>query len=125
VPEVVTIRGDAHDPRQVKIEIVRSCGLTAASDITSTNPLLDSLTKLNGTTIHRLLPGSPAIDAGNIAAPGTGYGRCAVDDQRGLLWPIGQACDIGAYEFGFTAYLPIMSRRESTGEKGHIPKSQT
>jgi hypothetical protein len=39
-----------------------------------------------------LLPGSPAIDAGDTAlAPAT--------DQRGLLRPFGLAADIGAVEF--------------------------
>src|ERR1035438_4953517 len=40
-----------------------------------------------------LLPGSPAIDAGDTsAAPPT--------DQRGLPRPVGSASDIGAYECG-------------------------
>ncbi len=41
---------------------------------------------------HALLPGSPAIDAGNPAT-------CPAIDQRGVIRPEGAACDIGAYEF--------------------------
>jgi hypothetical protein len=40
---------------------------------------------------HALLPGSPAIDAGNPAT-------CPAIDQRGVIRPQGEACDIGAYE---------------------------
>jgi len=39
-----------------------------------------------------LLPGSPAIDAGNNA-------NCPVADQRGVTRPQGDGCDIGAYEY--------------------------
>jgi len=45
------------------------------------------------------LPGSPAIDAGNPAPPGSGGAACETIDQRGLSRPQGAACDIGAYEF--------------------------
>lgn len=40
----------------------------------------------------RLLPGSPAIDAGTAAS-------CAAIDQRGVARPLGATCDAGAYEF--------------------------
>jgi hypothetical protein len=45
------------------------------------------------TQTHALLPGSPAIDAGDNTA-------CPATDQRGVTRPLGAACDIGAYEFG-------------------------
>ena len=45
-----------------------------------------------------LLTGSPAIDAGNPAAPGSGNGACEATDQRGVRRPGGAACDIGAFE---------------------------
>lgn len=41
---------------------------------------------------------SPAIDAGNPAAPGSGGTACAATDQRGFLRPVGVRCDIGAVE---------------------------
>jgi hypothetical protein len=47
-----------------------------------------------------LLPGSPAVDAGDTAAaPPT--------DQRGFPRPAGSAPDIGAYEYG--SMLPVLS----------------
>jgi hypothetical protein len=48
-----------------------------------------------------LLPGSPAIDAGdNTACAGS---PVSDKDQRGAARPIGVACDIGAYEAGSVA----------------------
>jgi hypothetical protein len=60
--------------------------------ITIADPSLGPLGDYGGAT-HTvpLNSGSPAIDAGN---------NCPATDQRGVARPIGQACDIGAYEFG-------------------------
>jgi hypothetical protein len=57
------------------------------------DPKLGPLTNNGGPTLTMaLLPGSPAIDAGdNASAPPT--------DQRGVVRPYGVACDIGAYEW--------------------------
>jgi len=72
-----------------------SCGTVALK----VNPKLGPLKDNGGPTkTHALLPGSPAINAGNNA-------QCATDpvnnkDQRGELRPAGGRCDIGAYEFG-------------------------
>ncbi len=65
------------------------------------NPLLGPLANNGGPTqTHALLAGSPAIDAGNPATPGSGGNACEATDQRGYARPAGLACDIGAYEFG-------------------------
>ncbi len=65
------------------------------------SPLLGPLADNGGTTFtHALLAGSPAIDAGNPAAPGSGGNACARSDQRGVFRPRGPACDIGAFEAG-------------------------
>src|SRR5262249_49908611 len=48
------------------------------------------------TKTHALLAGSPAVDAGSPAAPGSGAGACPVTDQRGSTRPQGARCDIGA-----------------------------
>ncbi len=51
------------------------------------------------------LPGSPAIDAGNPATPGSGGGACEIDDQVGTTRAVdGNAdgislCDIGSMEY--------------------------
>jgi predicted outer membrane repeat protein len=56
------------------------------------NPLLGTLQNNGGSTqTMALLPGSPAIDAGDAAA-------CPATDQRGVLRPQGSGCDIGAFE---------------------------
>jgi len=54
--------------------------------------VLGSLQNNGGNTpTHALLPGSPAVDAGDGAA-------CPATDQRGVTRPQGAACDIGAFE---------------------------
>jgi CSLREA domain-containing protein len=69
------------------------------------DPQLGALQKNGGPTFtHALLPGSPAIDAGNPAPPGSGGTACRATDQRRISRPQdgngdGLArCDIGAYE---------------------------
>ncbi len=76
-----------------------TCGFTGAGDITNQDPRLDVLANNGGPTLTRaLLTGSPAIDAGSIppALP-----ACEATDQRGVTrpFPVGGACDIGAFEF--------------------------
>ena len=66
---------------------------TNSTSFTNTNPDLGSLTNNGGPTwTMALLPGSPAIDAGQTI-PGL------TTDQRGLPRPSGYAFDMGAYEF--------------------------
>jgi hypothetical protein len=82
-----------------------ACGLSANptnGNLIGQPALLDSLQDNGGPTwTHALLPGSPAIDAGNdetCANPATVNNR----DQRGIARPQGAQCDIGAFE-----YLPL------------------
>ena len=61
-------------------------------DLLNVNPLLGFLQNNGGPTeTHGLLPGSPAIDAGDNAI-------CPSTDQRGVARSQGGQCDIGAYE---------------------------
>jgi hypothetical protein len=74
--------------------ITDTCGITdgVGGSRIGVDPLLGPLAN-NGSPCptHALLPGSPAIDAGNNAT-------CMATDQRGVARPQGAACDIGAIE---------------------------
>ena len=83
----------------------------ATGNVTGQNPLLTPLAYRGGTTqTHGLLSGSPAIDAGNPAAPGSGGDACEASDQRGVARPQGTRCDIGAVEIHYWLYLPLILR---------------
>ncbi len=80
-------------------------GPLAPTDIVDPNPLLGPLADNGGATLtHALQTGSPAIDAANPAAPGSGGTACEATDQRNEARPQdgdGDAtatCDIGAFE---------------------------
>lgn len=96
-----------------------SCHLTEASDLTQQDARLGPLL-LNGgdTETHALLPGSPALDAGQCPANSV--------DQRGQLRPVdipslsdsGNGCDIGAYEASNT---PLSLTVDIMGEPPLLP----
>ena len=68
-----------------------NCATTLTGD-----PLLEALAENGGTNMTMaLLPGSPAIDAGDDA-------NCPATDQRDVARPQGVHCDIGAYEYEHT-----------------------
>lgn len=76
------------------------------ADLTG-DPLLGALSDNGGPTqTHALLEGSPAIDAGDLAA-------CPGIDQRGAIRPQGPGCDIGAFELEFEiefnlVFMPLL-----------------
>jgi hypothetical protein len=83
-----------------------ACGLTNGvnGDIIGQDPALGALANNGGfTQTHALLAGSPAIDAGT----NTG---CPATDQRGITRPQGARCDIGAYEYTYKLFLPLLLR---------------
>jgi hypothetical protein len=84
-----------------------TCGFSAVTSRSSTNPKLGALDYYGGLTkTFPLQPGSAAIDAGVsatcAAAPVSGL------DQRGVTRPSGK-CDIGAYEIGIYYVKPAAS----------------
>jgi len=100
-PTIITLgnnlRDDAaSDPNSCSYDQV------LASDISGANPMTDELADNGGGTLTlALLPGSPAIDAGNnILCAGPLVNNV---DQRGAARPMGAACDIGAHEQGSEA----------------------
>ena len=86
-----------------------SCAFTNIGSMNNTHPMLGPLANNGGPTLTMaLLPGSPAIDAGNMAlAPAT--------DQRGFPRPAGLAADIGAFEYGSAMPTLAISRSGATG----------
>lgn len=83
-----------------------SCDFTDGSD-----PMLGPLQDNGGATFtHALLPGSPAIDAGDTNL---------TIDQRGVTRPQGSADDIGAYEVVHYNTLTIF--KNGTGSVTSIP----
>lgn len=63
------------------------------------DPQLGALA-LNGGLTATMAPlaTSPALEHGSPAAPGSGDGACAALDQRQILRPLGESCDVGAVE---------------------------
>jgi hypothetical protein len=85
--------------------ISQNCSIVGSTNnnVTGQDPLLGPLVNNGGTTkTHALLSGSPAINAGNPATPGSGGTSCEVTDQRGVQ----RNCDIGAFEFVGPAPTP-------------------
>ncbi|MGH2653071.1 MAG: choice-of-anchor Q domain-containing protein [Actinomycetota bacterium] len=74
-------------------------GGTLTGNITGANPQLMGLADNGGPTpTHALRKGSPAVDAGNPASPGSSATACETTDQRGIPRPQGPRCDIGSFE---------------------------
>ncbi|MBN2231573.1 MAG: choice-of-anchor D domain-containing protein, partial [Deltaproteobacteria bacterium] len=84
----------ANDHNLIKDVGANACGLSngAGGSLIGVDPLLGVLGDYGGPIqTFALLPGSPAIDAGNDAT-------CLPADQRGIARPQVAACDIGAFE---------------------------
>jgi CSLREA domain-containing protein len=86
------------------IQSVAGCTITGITtgNVLNQDAKLGLLGDNGGATLTRaLLAGSPAIDAGNPAAPGSGGSACTISDQRGISrpQPTGGRCDMGAVEF--------------------------
>ncbi len=74
-----------------------------------------------GIFTHGLIPGSPAIDAGNPAVPGSGGSACLAIDANGVTRPQGVKCDIGAYE-GTLLWTPaFLLKTYTAGHASTLP----
>ena len=95
------------------LESFNTCGLSGPGDLPNTDPNLGPLVD-NGGPVRTIamLPGSPALEAGNPAAPGSGGNACESTDARLVTRPVGERCDIGAYEseFPYSLFLPLIVR---------------
>lgn len=83
------------------IEDTTGCtiGGVATGNLTGVDPRLEALADNGGPTLtHALRNNSPALDAGNPAAPASGPSACESTDQRGTKRPQGPRCDIGSFE---------------------------
>jgi hypothetical protein len=78
------------------------CNFDNSGDRNGTHPKLGPLQNNGGPTqTMALLPGSPAIDAGNPSGCRDGHGHLLTTDQRGYPRPDKEdktGCDMGAYE---------------------------
>lgn len=75
------------------IDSGESCNFDGPGDMENTDPQLGPLQDNGGPGLtHALLAGSPAIDTANAAS-------CPAVDERGQSRPVGNGCDIGAYEY--------------------------
>ena len=79
-----------------------TCNFNGPGDMNNIDPKLGTLGYYGGPTqTQALLPGSPAIDAGNPSGCTDGQGHLLKSDQRGRPRPDKEdtgGCDIGAYE---------------------------
>ncbi len=76
-----------------------SCDFSHVTDLPAIPPMLGPLAANGGPTMtHALLDGSPAEDGGNPLGCRDPGGTLLDTDQRGIVRPQGEACDIGAFE---------------------------
>jgi hypothetical protein len=113
-----TTVGDAYN-----IDGDGSCGLSG-TDQSGVNPMLGPLEDNGGPTFtHALIVGSPAIDMGSPAVPGSGGTACEATDQRGVARPVGTRCDVGAFEGSVTTTSTSTSSTTTTTLCGPVPRA--
>ena len=105
------------------------CNFTPTTgDLVNVDPMIGLLQDNGGATFtHALLAGSPAVDAGNPTAPGTGEAACPQTDQRGVGRPADgdgdniAICDIGAFELVPGANFPPVAFDQTVSTNGLSP----
>jgi uncharacterized repeat protein (TIGR01451 family) len=73
------------------IDLGASCGFSASSDLSNTDPKIGPLTSGRTPNVRPLLYGSPAVDAADSL-------NCPPTDVAGTVRPQSVACDIGSVE---------------------------
>jgi CSLREA domain-containing protein len=96
------------------------CTLSGGSgELLNVNPQLGTLQNNGGSTFTNALgSSSPAINAGNPAAPGSGGNACPSVDQRNITRPQAGRCDIGAYEFNSAIITLLNPASKKMGSLG-------
>jgi hypothetical protein len=98
-PDCQAVSGGVINSNGHNISSDATCGFTGTGDqqnVSAASLKLGPLANNGGPTwTHALLPGSPAIDAGDTTL---------TTDQRGIARPQGAVDDIGAYEFSCPAF---------------------
>jgi hypothetical protein len=86
-----------------------TCNFTNVGSLNNTDAKIGTLDSNGGPTLTiALLPGSPAIDAGDTSL-------ALATDQRGFPRPAGLAVDIGAFEYGSVMPTIAVSRSGANG----------
>ncbi len=102
--------------------------LTATGDRTNTDPMLGPLQSNGGPTFtHALLPGSPAIDAGDPAFDPNAFNPPLSDDQRGSGFPriVNGRIDVGAFELQGSGTTTTTSTSTTSSTTSQAPATTT
>lgn len=103
-------------------QLAPATGDKVGSSTAPINPRLTPLGQYGGSVpIHALMAGSPAINAGSPATPGSGGTACQALDQRGVTRPVGARCDIGAVE-GSAALVNSIKRASTNPTSARFVK---
>lgn len=96
-------------------------GVGGTGNLVATNPLLGPLANNGGfTQTMALSAGSPALNAGNPAVPGSGGVACTATDQVGTARTQGGRCDSGAFEARVAAPVAAVTAIPTLSEWGMI-----
>ena len=91
------------------VDVMSNCSLTGTNNLTATNPLLLPFASTGTNTFGHLL--SDASPVRDLVPDGVnGCGDLVTTDQRGTKRPYNAACDLGAFEWLPSIYLPIIMR---------------
>ena len=105
-----------------------ACAVMGATthNLTGTTPVLGFLQDNGGETwTHPLLAGSPALETGNPATPGSGGAACEATDQRGAIRPQADQCDMGASEGSYAAPAAFVFSHSDSADPAAVGQTLT